>query len=92
MNALIATYKSRLVRAGATAEEYLLFENDSAERHEFHNGDIIVTPGGTSEHSECIAALTALLYFQTKERGNKLFTSDMRIHIPTIGTYIPIYR
>ncbi len=78
----------RIVRTGATVEEYLALEEEHYEKYEFHNGEIISMPGGTSEHSQCNAALTALLFFQVRQQGNTLFTSDMRVNIPTYNRYV----
>ena len=78
----------RIVRTGATVEEYLALEEEHHEKYEYHNGDIISMPGGTSDHSQCAAALTALLFFSVQRQGNTLFTSDMRVNIPTFNRYV----
>ena len=87
MNALLADERMT-IRMGASVEEYLALEEEHNTKYEFHNGEVISMPGGTSEHSDCIVALTALLYFTLKKQGNRLFTSDMRVNIPTYNRFV----
>lgn len=84
----IVTEERRIIRSGATVEEYLALEEAHNEKYEFHNGEVVSMPGGTSEHSDCIATLTALLYFVMRAQGNRLFTSDMRVNIPTYNRFV----
>ncbi|MCU0427333.1 MAG: Uma2 family endonuclease [Candidatus Kapabacteria bacterium] len=84
----ILTDEYRVIRTGASVAEYLALEEEHQTKYEYHNGDIVAMPGGTSEHSSCNAALTALLFFQARKQGNRLFTSDMRVNIPTYNRYV----
>lgn len=78
----------RIIRSGASVADYLALEEMDNEKYEFHNGEVVSMPGGTSEHSDCIATLTALLYFVMRAQGNRLFTSDMRVNIPTYNRFV----
>ena len=78
----ILTEERRVVRSGATMQEYLAFENASEERHEFHNGDIIIMPGNTGYHEELNAELITLLLTQVRGRA-RVFGSNLKTMIPT---------
>jgi Uma2 family endonuclease len=56
----------RIVRSGATIEEYMEFENTTEERHEFHNGDIITMPGVYHKHDIIVANLVGTLFPQLR--------------------------
>ncbi|TAE29275.1 MAG: Uma2 family endonuclease [Candidatus Kapaibacterium sp.] len=80
-------YENRIVRRGATREEYLEFENTNKERHEFHNGDIIAMPGNTGYHEELNAEIIAVLLAQLRGRA-KVFASNLKTMIPTYNRYV----
>ncbi len=80
-------YEPRIVRTGATREEYLAFENASEDRHEFYNGDIIAMPGNTGYHEELNAEIIAVLLAQLRGRA-KVFASNLKTMIPTYNRYV----
>ncbi len=79
--------EARIVRTGATVEEYLAFENASEERHEFHNGDIIAMPRNTGYHEELSIALASALLTQVRGTA-RVFGSNLKIMIPTYNRYV----
>lgn len=78
----------RIVRSGATVEEYLAFENASEERHEFHNGDIIAMPGNTSYHERLIFKILRSLGNQLDDDAYMIFPSNLKVMIPTYNRYV----
>ncbi|TAE29276.1 MAG: Uma2 family endonuclease [Candidatus Kapaibacterium sp.] len=91
IDALLETER-RVVRSGATVEEYFALEEEHHEKYEFHNGEILSMPGGTYEHSSLTARVIGLLYkhlasnVQTEEII--VLSSDMRVNIPTYNRYV----
>ncbi len=83
----LLTEEHTVVRTGASAAEYLAFENVSEERHEFHNGDIIAMPGNTGYHEELNAEIIATLLSQVRGRA-KVFGSNLKTMIPTYNRFV----
>ncbi len=84
----ILTEVRRLVRSGATATEYLAFENASEERHEFHNGDIIAMPGNTSYHERLVFKILRSLGNQLTDNEYMIFPSNLKTMIPTYNRFV----
>ncbi len=78
----------RIVRTGATVEEYLAFENASEDRHEFHNGDIIAMPGNTSYHERLIFKILRNLGNQLDDDAYMIFPSNLKVMIPSYNRYV----
>jgi Uma2 family endonuclease len=83
-----------------TAEEYLLLEKTSSEKHEFYKGEIFplhkasnidpsMMSGAGVRHNIIQVNLLAFLSLLLKGKSCRPFGSDMRIHIPenTLYTY-----
>ena len=72
-----------------TPEEYLEFEINSPERHEYINGEIIPMTGGLPNHNLIIGNLYAALNFLLKCEPYFVFVTDQRVWIPKqrIHTY-----
>jgi Uma2 family endonuclease len=72
-----------------TLDEYRAMEENSAERNEYRNGEIITTSGGSEIH--CAIASDFLIYlgFLLRDTDFRLYSSDLRIWIPDYqcGTY-----
>lgn len=71
-----------------TAQEYLDFEVNSLERHEFINGDIIPMTGGTPNHNRIILNIGSTLNFAFKGQPLDVFVSDQRLWIREENIYI----
>ena len=72
-----------------TAEEYLDFEVNSEERHEYINGEIVLMTGGTPNHNQIALNLSGALNFAFKRQPYRVFVTDQRLWIPRtrIHTY-----
>jgi Uma2 family endonuclease len=68
-------------------EEYLEFEVDSEERHEYVNGEIRLMTGGTPDHSEIVINLLVALKLQLKGKPYRIFVTDQRLWIPDRNLY-----
>ena len=70
-------------------EEYLDFEVNSSERHEYINGEIRAIIGGTPNHNQITGNLSATLNFALKRQPYRVFVTDQRLWIPKNAS-IPI--
>ncbi|MDT5159164.1 MAG: hypothetical protein QOH51_3521 [Acidobacteriota bacterium] len=70
-----------------TLEEYLELDKTSEERFEFWDGEVFCTSGGSEEHDEIETNLLAFLKPQLRARGCRVFSSDMRIKVPSAPPY-----
>jgi len=67
--------------------EYLQWEEQEEEKHEYENG-VIYAMAGASENHICIATnLTVILANHLRGGDCRLFPSDMRLHIPAQNIY-----
>jgi Uma2 family endonuclease len=72
-----------------TVEEYLRFEKESQQKHEFFEGEIFAMAGASQNRNEIFSNLFCELGIQLKGKSCKPYGSDLRIHIPqnTLYTY-----
>ncbi|MGB3535835.1 MAG: Uma2 family endonuclease [Microcoleaceae cyanobacterium] len=70
-----------------TPEEYLILEEQSETRNEYHDGEIVPMSGGTVNHNSIIVNLVAFLKFAFRGQNKSLFTSDVRLWIPESNRY-----
>ena len=70
-----------------TPEEYLEFEVNSQERHEYINGEAILMTGGLPNHNRIAGNFYAALNFALKEKPYDVFITDQRLWIPKKRIY-----
>lgn len=72
-----------------TIEEYLAWENASAEKHEYYRGEIFAMSGAKLTHNTICGNIFAGLWNKLKGKPCKPFGSGTRVHIPcnTLFTY-----
>lgn len=70
-----------------TPEEYLEFEVNSEERHEYINGEVICVTGGTPNHNQIAGNFYAGLNFGLKRQPYRVFVTDQRVWIPEKRIY-----
>ncbi len=71
-----------------TREEYLAFDRASATKHEYWEGEIFAMSGGSHEHSQLQANLSAVLVNALRDRPCVALNSDMRVRIPDSEKYV----
>ena len=69
-------------------EEYLELEVNSAERHEYRDGEITLMAGGTPNHNTVAGNLHAALNFALKRSPDRVFVADQRLWIPEKRIYV----
>jgi len=70
-----------------TPEEYLDFEINSENRHEYINGEIVLMTGGTPNHNQIALNLSGALNFALKRQPYRVFVTDQRLWIPRKRIY-----
>jgi len=75
---------------GYSFAEYVRYERDAHEKHEYVRGLILAMAGGTIEHSALIAATVATLGSQLRDRPCRTFDSNARVRVAATGNaYYP---
>ncbi len=72
-----------------TIEEYLQFERESVQKHEFYNGEVFSMAGAGPRHNKIFSNVFGKLAYRLTGKPCQPYGSDMRIHIPenTLFTY-----
>ncbi|HVV03400.1 MAG TPA: Uma2 family endonuclease [Puia sp.] len=69
--------------------EYLEWEADQSERHEYYQGEVFVMMGPKLPHARITGNMTFRLMQRLEGGGCQVFATDLRLHIPknTLFTY-----
>lgn len=70
-----------------TPEEYLTFERESPERHEYWGGEIFAMSGASERHNSLVSNLVIELGLQMRGRSCRIYSSDMRVAPSKDGPY-----
>jgi Uma2 family endonuclease len=72
-----------------TIEEYLQFEKESPEKHEYFHGEIFAMAGADARHNVIFSNLFGELAHKLKGKPCRPYGSDLRIHVAqnTLFTY-----
>ncbi len=70
-----------------TQEEYLLFERESLEKHEYYQGEITLMAGASFSHNRVNENLSVEVGSFLKRKTCQSFSRDMRVHIPKDSYY-----
>lgn len=81
----IVQYKNLKV----SIDEYLTFERQASEKHEYFKGEIFAMSGAGRRHNILFTNLFGSLFTRLKGKACRPFGSNMRLHIPqnTLFTY-----
>lgn len=64
-----------------TPEEYLAFEREAEEKHEFIDGEIIAMAGASREHNLIGVNVSSELRFALKGKSCEVYANDMRVRM-----------
>jgi len=70
-----------------TFDEYVRFERTSNVKHEYLDGQIYATAGGTPEHAALAATVIGLLFSQLRGKPCRVYSSDLRVRAGDLATY-----
>lgn len=71
-----------------TIDEYLQFEHESDQKHEYHSGEIVAMAGGSPMHSLIATNIAIAIKSRLKDKLCRVFGSDLRVRIPNHPTYV----
>src|SRR5262245_49568321 len=71
-----------------SAAEYLEWERQQLDKHEFHNGEIFAMAGGSPRHAFLALAIGAELRAVVREHGCSAMSADMRIAAEPLKRYV----
>lgn len=74
-----------------SVEEYLAFEADSDQKHEFLNGRVFAMSGGKNAHNRIKARVTGSLFTQLQSSPCEALDSDSKVRIRTARKTIFYY-
>lgn len=78
---------SAIPKTKMTPEEYLAFERNSEERHEYLDGEIFAMSGAKRNHNKIVGNLSGLIWQHLKNRDCEFYPTDMRVFVPATGVY-----
>jgi Uma2 family endonuclease len=78
---------SALPEQHLTPEQYLEFERNSDERHEYFQGEIYAMSGASREHNKISGNAFASLHTQLRQRPCEIYQNDMRVKVRAVGLY-----
>jgi len=81
----MATPQARLM---ISPEEYLRFEREAEERHEYDNGKIRAMAGESPNHSRVCFSLSAIVSTQLKGKTCEGFSPNMKVGISAAGKFV----
>jgi Uma2 family endonuclease len=71
-----------------TPEEYFTWEEQQQIRHEYINGEVYATTGGTLNHSEIALNFSLVLKSHLRSSGCRVLNSDARVNIHNSSDYV----
>ena len=70
-----------------TAEEYLQFEENSRNKHEFVSGSIFAMAGASAAHNLICSNIVAYLHLKLNGTDCQVYGSDMKLHIASRDSF-----
>lgn len=67
--------------------DYLTYEDESQEKHEYHDGYIVSMAGGTANHSQISANVTGSMFASLKDKNCNYFNSDLKVSAQKVNHY-----
>lgn len=75
-------------RSKLTAAEYLAWEREQPDKHEFFYGEVFAMAGGSSRHNALGMSVGAELRAALRSRGCSVLSSDQRLAFPPEARYV----
>lgn len=69
-------------------KEYLAFEEQAKNKHEYYNGKIIKMPGATFKHNQIATNIIVALGNALYNKNFIVNNSDTKIHIPQLDSFV----
>ena len=68
-------------------EEFLAFERDSEEKHEYRDGEVVAMSGARRAHNKISTNVSGLIWQHLKGKDCESYTSEMRVWVPKSRLY-----
>ena len=68
-------------------QEFLVFEREADEKHEYRDGEIIAMSGAKRNHNKVSTNLSGLLWQHFKGKDCENYSNDMRVWVPKTRLY-----
>lgn len=78
---------SAIPKTKLTAKDYLEFERNSEEKHEYFNGEIFPMSGAKRNHNKISTNLSGLVWQHLKGKNCESYSNDMRVFVPKTALY-----
>lgn len=78
---------SAIPKKKISPEEYLAFERNSDEKHEYFDGQVFAMSGAKRNHNKIVANLSGLLWQELRDKDCEFYPNDMRVFVPKTGLY-----
>lgn len=78
---------SAIPKTKLTVKDYLEFERNSEERHEYFDGEIFAMSGAKRNHNKVVGNLSGLIWQHLKGKDCEFYPTDMRVFVPKTGLY-----
>jgi Uma2 family endonuclease len=75
-------------RSGCSPAEFLAWEREQAERHEYFRGEVFAMAGGSPRHNALCSSVNAALHGALRPRGCQVFSSDQRVGLGSGERYV----
>jgi Uma2 family endonuclease len=75
-------------RSQLTAEEYLAWEREQVDKHEFFQGEVFAMAGGSPRHNELCGNVIFALKTALQSRGCRVLPSDQRVSFMARTRYV----
>ena len=72
-----------------TLAEFLAWENEQTERHEFYRGEIFGMAGDTARHNRVVLNLSHRISDHLDGTGCQVFAESVKVQLPTEGILYP---
>lgn len=70
-----------------TVEEYLAFESESAEKHEYYRGEIFMMAGASINHNRVVSNSNVAFSGALQGQASETFVADLRIQVEAAGLF-----
>lgn len=71
-----------------TPEEYLALEEAAIDKSEYHDGEIVPMPGGTTNHNKIALNFCRKFPLTVNSQNYEIFINDVRLWIPLTRRYV----
>jgi Uma2 family endonuclease len=70
-----------------TPDEFLAWELDQTERHEFVGGEVYAMAGGDDRHARVTLNVAGAVNLHLRGSGCRAYSTDMRLNVASLGGY-----